>query len=259
MRRWQTFSLFALSELVCTKNVFYPILLFPLLSHPKLLPLWSVPDRQTNLNTPFTLTSFFCPLSARGPTRRRNSTGLAELWGGWPIEQDFKTFGSTQHNRYEFTGRNTFGTCFGETGLKIRPDVFRHDDCEQKKHVLLCKMSPTSYFFLFEKAKKIIWNLFTVVVKKHFRQTFCPASRSRCIFKNSDSCRHKVCDFMRSHAIACDLMRSHAISCDRMRSLSNSILPEKGIIRDRMRSHAISCDRMRSHAIAAIANLKKLY
>ncbi len=30
---------------------------------------------------------FFFPLSARGPTRRRNSTGLAELWGGWPIKQ----------------------------------------------------------------------------------------------------------------------------------------------------------------------------
>ena len=29
---------------------------------------------------------FFFPLSARGPTRRRNTTGLAELWGGWPIE-----------------------------------------------------------------------------------------------------------------------------------------------------------------------------
>ena len=28
-------------------------------------------------------------------------------------------------------GRNTFETCFGETGLKIRPDVFRHDNCEQ--------------------------------------------------------------------------------------------------------------------------------
>ena len=42
--------------------------------------------RQTNLNTPLSLTSFFFPLSARGPTRRRNSTGLAELWGGWPIE-----------------------------------------------------------------------------------------------------------------------------------------------------------------------------
>ncbi len=53
-------------------------------------------------------------------------------------------------------GRNTFRTCFGETGLKIRPDVFRHDDCEQKKHILLCKMSPASHFFLFEKGKKII-------------------------------------------------------------------------------------------------------
>ena len=28
-------------------------------------------------------------------------------------------------------GRNTFGTCYGETGLKIQPDVFRHDNCEQ--------------------------------------------------------------------------------------------------------------------------------
>ena len=79
---------FCTMELVCTKNVFYPILLFPLLSHPKLLPLWSVPDRRRNLNTPLSLTSFFFPLSARGPTRRRNSTGLAELWGGWPIELD---------------------------------------------------------------------------------------------------------------------------------------------------------------------------
>ena len=52
------------------------------------------------------------------------------------------------------SGRNTFGTCFGETGLKIRPDVFRHDDCVQKKHVLLCKMIPASHFFLFEKGEK---------------------------------------------------------------------------------------------------------
>jgi len=44
-------------------------------------------DGQRNFNTPFTLTSFFFPLSAWGSTRRRNSTGLAELlWGGWPIE-----------------------------------------------------------------------------------------------------------------------------------------------------------------------------
>ena len=43
--------------------------------------------RQRNFNTPCYLSSFFFPLSARGPTRRRNSTGLAELWGGWPIEQ----------------------------------------------------------------------------------------------------------------------------------------------------------------------------
>jgi len=53
-------------------------------------------------------------------------------------------------------GRSTFGTCLGEAGLKIRPDVFRHDNGEQKKHVLLCKMSPAFRFFLFEKGKKII-------------------------------------------------------------------------------------------------------
>jgi hypothetical protein len=88
-RRWQTFSLFALSELVyslfalselvCTKNVFYPILLFPLLSHPKLLPLWSVTDGRTNFNTPRYQSSFFFHW-ARGAlsTRRRNSTGLGE-------------------------------------------------------------------------------------------------------------------------------------------------------------------------------------
>jgi len=29
---------------------------------------------------------FFFSTDARGPTRRRNSTGLAELWGGCPIE-----------------------------------------------------------------------------------------------------------------------------------------------------------------------------
>ena len=47
-------------------------------------------DRRTDFNTPCYLSSFFFPLSARGPTRRRNSTGLAELWGGWPIELDYR-------------------------------------------------------------------------------------------------------------------------------------------------------------------------
>ena len=42
-------------------------------------------EGQRNFFTPRYLSSFFS-LSARGPTRRRNSTGLAELWGGWPIE-----------------------------------------------------------------------------------------------------------------------------------------------------------------------------
>jgi hypothetical protein len=45
--------------IISIKNVFYPILLFPLLSHPKLLPLWSVPDGRTTFFTPRSLTSFF--------------------------------------------------------------------------------------------------------------------------------------------------------------------------------------------------------
>ena len=39
-------------------------------------------DGQRKFFTPCYLSSFFS-LSARGPTRRRNSTGLAKLWGGW--------------------------------------------------------------------------------------------------------------------------------------------------------------------------------
>ena len=45
-------------------------------------------------------------------------------------------------------------------------------------------------------------------MKKHFRQTFCPTSRFRCIFKNSDSRKRKV--FFRDRATACD--RMHAIA-----------------------------------------------
>ncbi len=93
MRRWQKFSLFALSELVCTKKVFYPILWFPTYSPQASSPLEH--SGQRKFFTPCYLSSFFS-LSARGPTRRLNSTGLAELWGGWPIEQV-----STGWSRYE--------------------------------------------------------------------------------------------------------------------------------------------------------------
>ncbi len=77
---------------------------------------------------------------------------------------------------FAWTGRNTFGTtsCFGEKGLKIWPDVFRNDNCEQKKHFLLCKMSPASHFFLFEKGEKNCMKLFTVVVTKHFGKLSVP-------------------------------------------------------------------------------------
>ncbi len=83
------------------------------------------------------------------------------------------------------------------------------------------KMSPASYFFLFEKGEKDNkWNLFTVVVKKHLGKLSVPLlvpdvlSRTRTVV----DIRFAIsCDCMQSHAIACDLMRSHAIACDRMR------------------------------------------
>ncbi len=60
---------------------------------------------QRNFNTPRYLSFlFFFPLSARGPTRRCNSTGLAELWGGWPIEQERKHM----HIHGFSTTKNTF-------------------------------------------------------------------------------------------------------------------------------------------------------
>jgi hypothetical protein len=69
----------------------YPLFLFPTFS----------PQAYSSLErsgwrkffTPCSL-SFFFPMSAWGPTRWRNSTGLAELWGGWPIEQDSRIGGN---------------------------------------------------------------------------------------------------------------------------------------------------------------------
>jgi hypothetical protein len=54
------------------------------------------------------------------------------------------------------------------------------------------KISPPTHFFFMRKVKNNKNNICSSVVKKHFGQTFSPASRSRCIFKNSDSRRHKV-------------------------------------------------------------------
>jgi hypothetical protein len=66
-----------------------PYFIIPYFLTPSFFPFGAFrTEGRTNLNTPRYLISFFFPLSARGPTRRRNSTGLAELWGGWPIEQE---------------------------------------------------------------------------------------------------------------------------------------------------------------------------
>jgi len=54
--------------------------------------------------------------------------------------------------RTEAAGRNTFGTnCFGGTGLKIRPEVFRHDNCEQFFEALYLS---TIFLFSHKKEKR---------------------------------------------------------------------------------------------------------
>jgi len=65
-----------------------PYIIIPYFLTPSFFPFGAFrTEGRTTFFTPCYLSSFFFPLSARGPTRRRNSTGLAELWGGWPIEQ----------------------------------------------------------------------------------------------------------------------------------------------------------------------------
>ena len=66
MRRWQTSSLFALSELVCTKNVFYPILLFPTFSPQASSPL-SHHRRTDNILHPLLPKFFFFSTERAGP------------------------------------------------------------------------------------------------------------------------------------------------------------------------------------------------
>ena len=84
MRIWQTCSLFAWSELLCTNKVFNPIH-YSLLIYPMLIPFHTRIDKILHPLFPYFPPP---PLSAWGLTRRCNSAGLAELRGGWPIELD---------------------------------------------------------------------------------------------------------------------------------------------------------------------------
>ncbi len=124
MQRWQTFSLFALSKLVCTKkcylkiwhllfvpyrtytnhegdSLFLPFCTIKISMYQKstlaytlfltYLPQAYSPLERSGLSSclfhhPLFPKFFFFPLSTRGSARRRNSAGLAKLWGGWPIE-----------------------------------------------------------------------------------------------------------------------------------------------------------------------------
>ena len=64
-------------------------------------------DRRTDFFTPCYVSSFFSPLSTRGPTRRRNSTGLAKLWGGWPIELGPRWGGAQDNESYGWISINS--------------------------------------------------------------------------------------------------------------------------------------------------------
>jgi hypothetical protein len=70
---------------------------------------------------------FSFSLSARGPTRRRNFTGLAELWGGWPIEQ-------VKYTRWRV--RRAGGTGYGvnlpggTVGYPAHPRLIRPSVCQ---------------------------------------------------------------------------------------------------------------------------------
>jgi hypothetical protein len=60
---------------------------YSLLIYPKLIPFWSITDKLTYNSSPLVPSIISPPpLSVWGPTCRHNSNGLAELWGGWPIE-----------------------------------------------------------------------------------------------------------------------------------------------------------------------------
>jgi len=67
MRRWQTFSHFALSELVCTKNVFYPILWFPTFSPQASSPLERYRQKDREISTPPNTLLLFFSTERAGP------------------------------------------------------------------------------------------------------------------------------------------------------------------------------------------------
>jgi hypothetical protein len=76
-----SFSLFALLELVCTKKVPNPIH-YSLLIYPKLILLWSVPDRQTDREICSPLVSIgHPPLSLASPVNLRLREGPRALSG----------------------------------------------------------------------------------------------------------------------------------------------------------------------------------
>jgi len=145
MRRWQTFSLFALTELVCTKKNILPYFIILYFLTPSFFPFKL--SQTEKFQHPPLPKFFFFPLSVRGPTRRRNSTGLAELWGGWPIERD-KRANYLQPKNYDNAAtmrvvETMFSKIFGERNLT----------------------KTSKYYFEYYFLDNFVWNAPPLVVK----------------------------------------------------------------------------------------------
>jgi hypothetical protein len=82
-----------LSPFLHYRNLYVPkkyltLYIIPYLFTPSLFSFGALrTDRRTDKVLHPLFPKFFFSLSARGPTPRRNFTGLAKLRGGWPIEQ----------------------------------------------------------------------------------------------------------------------------------------------------------------------------
>jgi hypothetical protein len=100
------------------------------------------------------------------------------------------------------TGRNTLGTWFGETGLKIRPDVFRHDNCE--RFTLL-----KSTIFFSQKRKG-----------KQNSSTAHSGSYVRCLHVGADICWHDQI----SAQMSADICRYLADICSKAQLTIQSIV-----------------------------------
>ena len=82
----------------------------------------------------------------------------------------------------------------------------------QEETRLLCKMSPTSHFFFFEKVEKNNDNKSVHSCQRNTSGKLSVSLLVPDVFSRNRTVVYAIaCDCMRSHAIACHRMRSHAM------------------------------------------------